>query len=51
MNEVEGVHRLAPAERGVLRLRVVAALEAGQVEGYREAAEVFGVSERSSEAG
>ncbi|WP_433272694.1 IS630 family transposase [Actinosynnema sp. CS-041913] len=31
----------------MLRLRVVAALEAGKVEGYRQAAEVFGVSERS----
>ena len=47
MIEVEGAHRLSPAEREVLRLRVVAALEAGKVEGYRQAAEVFGVSERS----
>ncbi|NUT46996.1 MAG: hypothetical protein HOV94_06680 [Saccharothrix sp.] len=31
----------------MLRLRVVAALEAGRVEGYRQAAEVFGVSGRS----
>ncbi|MFD0206071.1 helix-turn-helix domain-containing protein [Saccharothrix carnea] len=31
----------------MLRLRVVAALESGRVEGYRQAAEVFGVSERS----
>ncbi|WP_461124399.1 helix-turn-helix domain-containing protein [Saccharothrix stipae] len=31
----------------MLRLRVVAALESGKVEGYRQAAEVFGVSERS----
>ncbi|ONI90061.1 hypothetical protein ALI22I_13465 [Saccharothrix sp. ALI-22-I] len=38
---------MSPAEREVLRLRVVAALEAGRVEGYRQAAEVFGVSERS----
>jgi transposase len=45
--EVEGAHRLSPAEREVLRLRVVAALESGRVEGYRRAAEVFGVSERS----
>ncbi|HEX6346252.1 hypothetical protein [Umezawaea sp.] len=44
MIEVEGAHRLSPAERGVLRLRVVAALEAGRVEGHRQAAEVFGVS-------
>ena len=47
MIEVEGAHRLSPAEREVLRLRVVAALESGKVEGYRQAAEVFGVSERS----
>ncbi|GAB3003189.1 winged helix-turn-helix domain-containing protein [Saccharothrix stipae] len=47
MIEVEGAHRLSPAEREVLRLRVVAALESGWVEGYRQAAEVFGVSERS----
>ncbi|MFC6093299.1 helix-turn-helix domain-containing protein [Saccharothrix lopnurensis] len=45
--EVEGAYRLSPAEREVLRLRVVAALESGQVEGYRQAAEVFGVSEHS----
>jgi len=45
--EVEGAHRLSPAEREVLRLRVVAALESGRVEGYRWAAEAFGVSERS----
>jgi transposase len=38
---------LSPAEREVLRLRVVAALESGRVEGYRQAAEVFGVFERS----
>ncbi|WP_202919467.1 IS630 family transposase [Saccharothrix deserti] len=47
MVEVEGAHRLSPAEQEVLRLRVVAALESGQVEGYRQAAEVFGVSVRS----
>ncbi|QQQ80164.1 IS630 family transposase [Saccharothrix sp. 6-C] len=47
MIEVEGAHRLSPAEREVLRLRVVAALESGVVAGYRQAAEVFGVSERS----
>jgi len=45
--EVEDARRLSPAEREVLRLRVVAALESGKVEGYRQAAEVFGVSERS----
>ncbi|TWP44181.1 helix-turn-helix domain-containing protein [Lentzea tibetensis] len=44
---VEDARRLSPAEREVLRLRVVAALESGRVEGYRRAAEVFGVSERS----
>ncbi|MFT7841816.1 helix-turn-helix domain-containing protein [Saccharothrix sp. BKS2] len=47
MAEVEGAYRLSPAEREVLRLRVVAALESRRVEGYRQAAEVFGVSERS----
>ena len=47
MIEVEGAHRLSPVERKVVWLRVVAALEAGRVEGYRQAAEVFGVSERS----
>ncbi|ONI92224.1 hypothetical protein ALI22I_05420 [Saccharothrix sp. ALI-22-I] len=47
MVEVEGAHRLPPAEQEVLRLRVVAALESGQVEGYKQAAEVFGVSVRS----
>lgn len=31
----------------MLRLRVLAALESGKVEGYRQAAVVFGVSERS----
>ncbi|SDP93661.1 helix-turn-helix domain-containing protein [Lentzea jiangxiensis] len=31
----------------MLLLRVVAALESGRVEGYRRAAEVFGVSQRS----
>jgi hypothetical protein len=45
--EIEGAHRLSPAEQEVLRLRVVAALEFGRVEGYRQAAEVFGVSMRS----
>jgi transposase len=39
--------RLAPAAREVLRLRVVAVLESGRVRGYRRAAEMFGVSERS----
>ncbi|MBB2506545.1 IS630 family transposase [Amycolatopsis echigonensis] len=44
---MEDARRLSPAGREVLRLRVVAALESGKVEGYRQAAEVFGVSERS----
>ncbi|MDQ3402162.1 MAG: winged helix-turn-helix domain-containing protein [Actinomycetota bacterium] len=39
--------RLSSADREVLRLRVVAALESGTVVGYRQAVEVFGVSERS----
>ncbi len=47
MVEVGGAHRLSPAEREVLRLRVVVALESGRVEGCRQAAETFGVSERS----
>jgi transposase len=45
--EVEDARRLSPAQREVLRLRVVAALEAGTVSSYRQAAEVFGVAERS----
>ncbi|WP_313896387.1 IS630 family transposase [Streptomyces sp. YIM 98790] len=47
MIEVEDARRLHPATREVVRLRVVAALESGQVRTYRRAAEVFGVSERS----
>ncbi|GGP65307.1 helix-turn-helix domain-containing protein [Saccharothrix coeruleofusca] len=47
MVELEGAHRLSPAEQEVLRLRVVTALESGRVEDYRQAAEVFGVSVRS----
>ncbi len=47
MVEVKGAHRLSPAKQEMLRLRVIAALESGQVEGYRQAAEVFGVSVRS----
>ncbi|MPY32902.1 hypothetical protein FNH09_17005 [Streptomyces adustus] len=39
--------RPAPAAQEVVRLRVVAALESGYVRTYRQAAEVFGVSERS----
>lgn len=38
---------MTPAGREVVRLRVVAALESGQVKGYRRAAEVFQVAERS----
>ncbi|WP_338675151.1 hypothetical protein V1460_20810 [Streptomyces sp. SCSIO 30461] len=41
------LRRVAPAGREVVRLRVVAALESGQVKGYRQAAEVFQVAERS----
>jgi transposase len=39
--------RLSPAAQEVVRLRVVAALESGRVRSYREAAEMFGVSQRS----
>lgn len=35
MIEAEHAHRLSPAEREVLRLRVMAAPESWQVEGYR----------------
>jgi transposase len=45
--EVDGAHWSSSAEREMLRLRVVAALETGKVEGCRQAAGVFGVSERS----
>ncbi|MFG2639203.1 winged helix-turn-helix domain-containing protein [Streptomyces sp. NPDC048362] len=38
---------LSPAAQEVLRLRVVAALESGRVGSYRQAAELFGVSQRS----
>ncbi|SHN30765.1 transposase [Streptomyces yunnanensis] len=47
MIELEDARRLSPAAQEVVRLRVVAALEAGQVRTYRQAAEVFGVCERS----
>lgn len=47
MIEVGGARGLGPAVQEVVRLRVVAALESGQVRTYRRAAEVFGVSERS----
>ncbi|MEU2835353.1 helix-turn-helix domain-containing protein, partial [Streptomyces lavendulae] len=38
---------MAPAAQEVVRLRVVAALESGSVGTYGQAAEVFGVGERS----
>ncbi len=41
------LRRVAPAGREGVRLRVVAALESGRVKGYRQAAEVFQVAERS----
>ncbi|MGW6413283.1 helix-turn-helix domain-containing protein [Streptomyces vinaceus] len=41
------LRRVAPTGREVVRLRVVPALESGQVNGYRQAAEVFQVAERS----
>ncbi|MEU2874689.1 helix-turn-helix domain-containing protein [Streptomyces olivoreticuli] len=41
------MRRLSPAVQEDLRLRVVAALESGRVGTYGEAAEVFGVAERS----
>jgi hypothetical protein len=40
--------RLSPAAQEVVRLRVVAALESGRVSTYGEAAEMFGVSQRSA---
>ncbi|WP_327116245.1 IS630 family transposase [Nocardia sp. NBC_01730] len=46
MSDVD-LRRLSPAAQEVVRLRVVAALESGRVSGYREAAEMFGVSQRS----
>ncbi|MFG3310013.1 IS630 family transposase [Streptomyces wuyuanensis] len=47
MIEVGDARRLSPAAQEVVRLRVVATLESGRVCTYRQAAEVFGVSERS----
>ncbi|MFI1184543.1 IS630 family transposase [Streptomyces sp. NPDC020799] len=47
MAESGDLRRVASAGRGVVRLRVVAALESGQVKGYRQAAEVFKAAERS----
>ncbi|MFI9081630.1 IS630 family transposase [Streptomyces sioyaensis] len=41
------MRRLTPVAQEDLRLRVVAALESGRVRTYGQAAEVFGVSERS----
>jgi alkylated DNA nucleotide flippase Atl1 len=40
--ELEGARGLGPAAQEVVRLRVVAALESGQVRTYRQVAEVFG---------
>ncbi|MFD5430097.1 hypothetical protein [Streptomyces sp. NPDC127084] len=37
----------SPAAQEVLRLRAVAALESGRVGSYRQAAALFGVSQRS----
>jgi transposase len=45
--EVGDARRLGPGAQECLRLRVVAALEAGKVDTYRQAAEMFGVSDRS----
>ncbi|MFJ8159206.1 helix-turn-helix domain-containing protein [Streptomyces sp. NPDC094468] len=45
--EVGYARLLSPAAQEVLRLRVVAALKSGRVGSYRQAAEVFGVSQRS----
>ncbi|MZE52128.1 helix-turn-helix domain-containing protein [Streptomyces sp. SID5770] len=45
--EVRDARLLSPAAQKVVQLRVVAALEAGRVCSYRQAAEVFGVSPRS----
>ncbi|MEU5547589.1 helix-turn-helix domain-containing protein [Streptomyces sioyaensis] len=42
------MRRLPPAAQEDLRLRVVSALESGRVRTYGQAAEVFGVSERSA---
>ncbi|MFI6688520.1 IS630 family transposase [Streptomyces sp. NPDC050485] len=47
MIELGGARRPGPAGQEVVRLWVVAALESGQVRTYRQATEVFGVSERS----
>jgi transposase len=41
------MRRLSPAAQEDLRLRVVATLESGRVRSYGQAAEVFGVAERS----
>ncbi|OEJ23028.1 hypothetical protein AR457_38175 [Streptomyces agglomeratus] len=41
------MRRLSPAAQEDLRLLVVAALESGRVRSYGQAAEVFGVAERS----
>ncbi|MFI5808794.1 hypothetical protein [Streptomyces sp. NPDC051561] len=45
--EPGGARGLGPAAQEVVRLRVVAALESGQIRTHPRAAEAFGVSERS----
>ncbi|MFD5513852.1 helix-turn-helix domain-containing protein [Streptomyces sp. NPDC127051] len=47
MTEVGDARRLSPAGQEVVRLRVVAALRAGRVRTYGQAAAMFGVSDRS----
>ena len=47
MVELEGARRLSLVKQEVLRLRGSRGLESRQVEGYKQAAEVFGVSVRS----
>ncbi|MCZ0991858.1 helix-turn-helix domain-containing protein [Streptomyces noursei] len=47
MAESGDLRRVVRAGWEVVRLRVVAALESGQVKGYRQAAEVFQVAEWS----
>ncbi|GFH35844.1 hypothetical protein SCWH03_20660 [Streptomyces pacificus] len=47
MAEAGDPRRVAPAGWEVVRLRVVAVLESGQVKGYRQAAAVLQVAERS----
>ncbi|UNO40792.1 IS630 family transposase [Streptomyces sp. MST-110588] len=47
MNRPADARRLPPAAQEAVRLRVVAALESGRARTYRQAAGMFGVSERS----